>query len=125
MTLHLKEAGLKLQVEQYLQFKQNQGALFYLRLNAGQTIITNDEGIRRRINGCPPGTADFLVLIGVPQNWITIQSKLGAFSWIIFLELKSEKGKQTDEQKEFEERVKKFGAEYRVIRSIEELEVLV
>lgn len=114
MTLHLKEADLKLQVEQYLQFKQNKGELFYLRLNSGQTIITNDEGIRRRISGCPPGTADFLVLLGVP-----------IWCWMMFLELKSEKGKQTDEQKEFEATVKKFGAEYRVIRSLEELEVLV
>ena len=55
------EKDLKRTVEDYLQYQQNQGKLVYLRLNAGDFIEVRGE-TRRRVKGCPKGTADFLVL---------------------------------------------------------------
>jgi hypothetical protein len=43
---------------------------------------------------------------------------------LIFLELKIEKGVQSDEQKDFESRVKLLGYEYHLIRSLEEFKLL-
>jgi len=40
--------------------------------------------------------------------------------YAVFLEVKRPSGKQSPEQKEFEERCKKIGAEYYVVRSIDD-----
>ncbi len=55
------EAQLKKTVEDYLQYGANQGQWVFLRLNSGDFIETRGE-TRRRIKGCPKGTADFLVI---------------------------------------------------------------
>jgi hypothetical protein len=103
------EAELKQGVQDYLQYKQNQGVLYFDRLNSGEAIIETGDS-RRRIMLCRPGTADmFLILKGS----------------LIFLELKTETGKQSPEQKEFEAQVTWHGAEYYVIRSLDELIKLV
>ena len=46
-------------------------------------------------------------------------------SKIIFIEFKTAKGRQTEKQKEFEERVKKHGYEYFIIRSLDEFKKLI
>lgn len=109
----MKEADLKLAVSEYLQYKTNLGELYADRLNSGEVIVVVGQS-RRRVKLCREGTADFFVLktfrcgLEIPR--------------IIFLELKSEKGKQRPEQAAFQKLVKAQGAEYYIIRSIEELE---
>lgn len=127
----MKEADLKRAVEDYLQYKQNAGELVFLRLNAGDFIEVRGN-TRRRIKGCPKGTADFLVFMksgemvwgsrGTTKN--PLFQNLGRRLKLLFLELKSEKGTQSKEQKEFQEMVENQGASYFLIRSIEEMEVL-
>ena len=102
----MKESELKLQVEQYLEYQMNMGNLLYLRLNSGNFIEVRGE-TRRRIKGCPKGTADLVVI------------KDGH---AIFLELKSEKGRWSPEQRAFKILAESQGAEYHLIREIEELE---
>jgi hypothetical protein len=41
---------------------------------------------------------------------------------IIFLELKAPRGKQTKQQKEFQAMVEAIGAEYNIVRSVEDLQ---
>ena len=57
----LSEAELKQSVTDYLEILQAQGHLLFLRLNAGDFIELRGNS-RRRIKGCPKGTADLLVL---------------------------------------------------------------
>lgn len=46
-------------------------------------------------------------------------------SKFIFVEFKTQTGKQSEKQKEFEERVKKHGYDYFIIRSVEEFKKLI
>jgi len=104
-----EEGSLKSMVEDWLQIQENAGKLKHLRLNAGDFIEVRGNS-RRRVRGCPPGTADLEVIIS---------------GRTIFLELKSSKGKQTKEQKEFEHDVKAQGCEYHIVRSFENLQEVI
>ena len=76
------ESELKLSVEQYLQYGQNQGKWMFLRLNSGDFKEVRGE-TRRRIKGCPKGTADFIIIKG----WYPF-SALILDTYVFFLELK-------------------------------------
>lgn len=101
----MKESEVKKSVADYLQYQRNLGELIYFRLNAGSFIVTDGQ-YRRRIQGAPKGTADYLVV------------KDGQ---VIFLEIKSEKGKLSPEQIEFSKEVQKQKAIYFIVRSLEDL----
>ncbi len=109
------ESDLKLAVEQYLQYKQNAGELVFLRLNTGDFIEVRGN-TRRRVKGCPKGTSDFMVIQQAPWPPYTPLCS--------FIELKSDKGKQRLEQGAFQKLVEAQGAEYYIVRSVEELEEL-
>ncbi len=101
----MREAELKSAVDDYLNILQNQGKVLFLRLNSGDFIEVRGE-TRRRVRGCPKGTADYIVIM--PNR-------------VIFLELKSDVGKQSKEQKEFQGKVEEQGALYYVVRSVDEV----
>ena len=107
----MKESELKHAVEEYLQYQQNLGRLLFLRLNAGDFIEVRGN-TRRRIKGCPKGTADLLVL-----KWSPFLMQ----PMVVFLELKSEKGKQSPEQVEFQQVAVQHGAEYYIVYSAAEV----
>ncbi len=102
------EADLKKTVTQYLTYMQNQGKLFYLRLNSGTFI---QEGKKQRlIRGCPAGTSDLFILMNGTS---------------FFIELKSQKGKLTESQLKFMETVEFQGGIYLVARDLEQVKRLV
>ena len=103
----MKEADLKRCIRDYLQYQMNLGNLYYDFLNSGDLIVLNHNGTHRRIKLCRPGTADLYVL----RN-----------GKLLFVEVKREGGKQSKEQKAFEAMAIKNGAEYKVVRSLEDLE---
>ena len=119
-SIRISEGQLKAQVNDYLQYKMNAGELYYDRLNSGDYIELRGE-TRRRIKGCRKGTADFYVLQGTfPFTaWNILVPR------IIFLELKSETGRQSPEQKDFQQLVEAQGAEYYIIKSIADIEEVV
>jgi hypothetical protein len=91
-------------------------------LNSGDVFRPGAAGKMYKVKGSPKGTADCLVL----QKEVRIAKiSLNRVTYTvprpIFIEFKSDKGKQTPEQKAFEETVKQQGYEYYVIRSIDEL----
>jgi len=102
----ITEAQVKRAIVDRLQLAKNQGQLTYFRMNAGGTVV-NEEDHRYFYQGCPKGTAAYLVL------------KKGR---TIFLELKRPGGKQTKAQKEFEAMVKEHDAEYYLVDSVDKLE---
>jgi hypothetical protein len=99
------EGDLKRTVSDYLDLMQNQHRLYYDRLNSGELITLAGES-RRRIVLCRPGTADFFILMN---------------GRLIFIELKSPTGEQRKDQKYFEALVTWHGAEYYIVRSLDEL----
>lgn len=113
----IREADVKRAVDDFLQYGQNQGKWVYLRLNSGDFIDVRG-GTRRRIKGCQKGTADFLVL--------TNNGRFDAWNKFycipIFIEVKSPTGRQSKDQIVFQALVEAQGAEYHIIRSVEELQ---
>ena len=120
MALNLTEGQLKRQVEDYLDYAQNQGKLLWLRLNAGDFIEVRGN-TRRRVKGCPAGTSDLIIIKArkyfkhMPQ--IIIPD-------VLFVELKSAKGKRRPEQGAFQKLVEMQGGEYVIVRSFEELQAI-
>ena len=115
----MKEADLKLQIVEYLQIGTNQGKWYADRLNSGEVIIVQGEG-RRRIKLCREGTADFFV---IQQDIIpAYPTHIGVKApRIVFLEAKSDKGKQHPEQGAFQKLVGMQGAEYYIVQSLDEV----
>ena len=101
----LTEAQIKRAVADFLEYGCNQGKWYSDRLQAGEFIEVRGK-TRRRVKGCRAGTADFFVL------------KSGR---VIFLEIKSPKGKQRPEQATFQKLIESEDAYYFIIRSVEEL----
>ena len=103
--LKVSEGDIKRAVSDYLQYAQNQGLLYFSRLNSGIAYVKRGNRYYA-IQLCEAGTADFFVL------------KAGR---VIFLEIKSAKGKLRTEQKCFRTLVASQLAEYYVIRDVSEL----
>lgn len=117
----LSEASIKKATEDYLTIQQAQGKLIYLRLNSGDFIEVRGK-TRRRIRGCAPGTADFEIILFEPMP-VKFEGKTveAGLLRVIFLELKSATGKQSDDQKKFEKLVDSMGCEYHLARSVDEV----
>ena len=108
----LTEAEIKRQTGDYLECGMNQGKWYFDRLNSGEFIEVRG-GSRRRVKGCREGTSDFFVLTKTQsQSWIPR---------VIFIEVKSERGRMHPEQWAFAKLVAEQLAEYYVVRNIEEL----
>ena len=109
----LTESQLMQAVSDYLQYAQNQGKLYYARLNSGSAFVKRGNKFYK-IQLCEEGTADFFIL-----------TKFQCGLWIpriIFIEVKSEKGRASPAQNAFKLLVEAQLAEYCVVRSLEELE---
>ena len=114
----MTEGQLKQACEEYLQIRKNQGDLIFLRLNSGNFFISNSDGsFKRRVRGCPKGTADLVVI----ANNARYDAPNKFYPIVKFLELKTATGKQSLEQREFAEQVIEQGCEYWIIRSLSEL----
>ena len=88
-VIKVSERDIKQTCEEFLSALQNMRQLIFLRLNSGDIIIGEGE-VRRRVRCCPPGTSDNIVIIPNPTR-------------VIFVEYKSTKGKQSSNQRAFEE----------------------
>lgn len=79
-----------------------------IRIQTGNLVVPAGQHRRRCIQCAPIGTADCLIVL--PPN-----------GYALFVEFKSEKGKQSPEQIEFAEWCASVGAGYRLIRSLDDL----
>ena len=96
--------------------------IMYLRLNAGDTFRPGQNGKLYKVRGAPKGTADLLILEKERGKYCKdISDKAMLCPRPIFVEFKSSKGKQTDEQELFSNTVELLGYEYYVVRDLDEL----
>lgn len=105
----MKETEIQSAIIDYLQILENQGKLFFVRLNNIPPVTKFADGrmfFRRLPKGTKKGLADILVIIK---------------GTAIFFEVKSEKGYLRPEQKIFQELCKKNCTLYFVIRNVEEI----
>ncbi len=108
----IAESDLKYGVDDYLQYGINLGKWYAFRLNSGDFIVGEEGKSRRRVKGTPKGTADFEVFRRIPNS---------KACRVIFIETKSPDGRQRPEQVEFERKARAQGAEYYLIRDLDEL----
>ena len=109
----MREAELSRTVRAYLDILVSQNKLRYHRLNSG-VVMKEYKGKKYPVRLAGKGTADYLVLI--PTS---------GFFRAVYVELKGESGRQSPDQKVFEAEVKDTGAEYYLVRELDELEGIV
>ena len=71
-----------------------------------------------KAEGVVPGVADLILL--VPQWFTTWRGQKGCLYAGLCIEMKTTKGRQSHDQKEWEDKVTGQGYEYKVIRSLDE-----
>lgn len=91
---------------EYLSIKMRQGKLMFWRQNTQATYDPIGKKFRSMPKYALKGVADIIVV------------KEG---WAIFLEVKTPKTKQSEDQKEFEKLVKENKGEYYVVRSLDQV----
>jgi hypothetical protein len=87
--------------------------IFALRMNSGSIRMEGQNGRTRYFKGHEPGTADVLALPVAEQG----------LHWPTWIEAKADNGKQSDLQKEFQQRVEAEGHRYILARGIDDLEL--
>lgn len=104
-----KESDIQFVICEYLAIRERQKMLTYWRQNTGG-LYDPTRGVRRKMPAhSKKGVPDILVI------------KKGQF---IGLEVKSEKGRQSPEQKLFELYITENGGRYHVVRSLKEVQAL-
>jgi len=103
------ETEIQSAIIDYLFLKKH----FFVRLNNIPPVQRSSDG-SMRFRKMPKGS-----MLGLPDIMVITE---GGF--ICFLECKQKKGVQSKEQKEFELRCKEKGAEYRVVRSIDDVQII-
>lgn len=94
----MRERDVQNAILEWLSYKK----IFHERINSGM-IFANKYAVK----GATPGFPDILVLFK---------------SRFIGLEVKTDKGKQNENQKNMESEIKKHGGEYYIVRSIDDVE---
>lgn len=102
-----------------LQWPQYRGLLFSVPNGGARNKATAGK---LKAEGVVPGVADLILL--VPDNYETLATPRSG-TWYhsihaLCIEMKTEKGRQSPEQKEWAEKVRKYGYRYVVVRSLEE-----
>ena len=126
LSLPITEAEVKKGVEDRLTIAQNQGQLMFLRLQSGSLLVKYEERFNK-VNLCPEGTADFVIFQGVKHELcfgVTPFDRCKPLPAcrVTFLEIKSSKGQQSEEQRIFEVEVGKQNCRYFLVRNADELE---
>jgi len=114
----ITENDIQRSIKDYLQVLENQDKLMFIRNNSGAMPIKGKNGKTRYIKFGKKGSPDILA-------WIKKSFNDGdyciRFANTIALEIKSATGKQSEIQKEWQEKFEKLGGEYYIVRSVEEV----
>jgi hypothetical protein len=104
----MKESEIQRSIVDYLQILENQGKLWFSRINTVGVFDATKKTFRKPATGTKSGIADILVFIGGTTIWF---------------EVKTPKGKQSDNQAEFARRVLQHSdGEYFLVRDISDVE---
>jgi len=115
----MKEIQIQKAIKDYLQILENQGKLIFLRNQAGGYATKEGHYIKMGKKGSP----DLLVWYKTDTTYYkggSVQS-WNKYLKSIALEVKAEKGKQSQAQKEWQEKFEKLGGEYYIVRSVDEV----
>lgn len=114
------EKHIQTSIEDLLALQENLGRLVYQKNNSGAIKIKHPGGQSSFVRFGKPGSPDFLVW---RKTKITM---LGAEVFeTLFIEVKTEKGRLSDKQKEFRDKIEKLGGKYYLVRSFEDAKKII
>lgn len=102
----MTETQIQRAICELLQYLENQGKLYFFRSGSGAIKTESGNYFKTGKVGCPD---------------ITL-CMAGRF---IGLEVKTEKGRQTDSQKDAQKRIEKAGGIYYIVRSVRDVENII
>lgn len=118
LKLKLTEADIIRAIGDYLQVQRNLGKLVYIRNNTGAIPIEAGKYKRRFVRFGDKGSPDFLVFI---EADLVTDTYYFQYMKTIAIEAKSETGKQSKEQLEWQADFERIGGKYYVVRSVDEV----
>lgn len=95
--------------------------ILYWRMNAGATVLTGAGGKKRMIRGHGAGTADILAAPLVPSVLTLRKEKSFPKPVFLWIEVKSDTGKQSPVQRSFQRLVEAQGHIYIIARSSDDV----
>jgi hypothetical protein len=104
---HRTEQSILREIVQYLQMLENLGRLMFVRNNTGALVVGDEKEGKRFIRFGKKGSSDLIVFLKGGRT--------------IFLEVKREKGRQSEAQREFERSVKALGFGYFLVHSLDDV----
>lgn len=105
------EKDISKEVKIALSSLEEEGAvLWYTRLNSGKAQTVHGTWLQL----CKNGTADFIALLPIEGGILPY-----------FIETKSDKGRQTPAQLQFQEKVEACGCLYELIRDVKDMRITV
>jgi len=113
----MKEAEVIRVTKDYLQIQRNQKKLMYIRNNSGAMPVVDGKNKRRYIRFGDKGSPDFLVWLPVTIPFIFERLSPRA----IALEAKSDTGKQSKDQIEWQKDFEAIGGEYYIVRCLDDV----
>jgi len=116
----MRESPVLKACKDWLQYQKNQEKLWFTRLNSGKLIVKNKDGSNRMVQLCEKGTADLMVVRQQrASRWI--EDKWVSGRGVYFIETKSTSGKLSLAQEAFRDMVTAQGAEYLLVKDVDEL----
>ena len=104
------ETGIQTAILNYLSYYENQGKLYCFRSNSFGGFIQRSNGTRGYIKNNKRGLPDIVCCIS------------GRF---LALEIKTDKGKQSEFQKAAQTAIEKSGGLYSIVRSVDDVEKII
>lgn len=92
--------------------------IWHERRNTVPVLVDDGRGGKRPIKVAEPGTAD---IMATPRRKTEIGQNVRPDVWILWIECKSDSGRQTPEQVVFEREVSEAGHHYLVVRDVDTL----
>lgn len=106
----MTEAQLSKSISETLNFYENMGKLVFVRNNSFAGHIKRKNGSKGYVKNNKKGSSDYFIFMQ---------------DLTIHLELKSEKGKQSDNQFAYQNKIEKLGHIYKIVRSVDEVDKLI
>ena len=103
----------------YLQIKKNQRELMFIRNNSGAFPIDDGKNKRRYIRFGDKGSSDFIVWMPFDNEKESGFIPFNKWVRLIAIEAKSDTGKQSKDQKEWQSDFEAIGGEYYIVRSVD------
>lgn len=113
------EKTIQSAIQEFLELQEELGLLVYQKNNTGAVRIDRPNKKSSFLKFGKKGSPDFLV-------WQRCDDFFdGDYLKTLFIEVKTDVGVQSDEQRKFQQKVEKLGGNYYVVRSLDDVKKII